>query len=129
MHDTLHSMREAGEDYQNPVYAVFRKENFFYRSTTCGFMATTDHQRLLVAPFQLIGIPQEGITYLLQSLQSVKISKVPLTQIYSIKLCFNCGGKKQKLCCVINRKVYGTDLNAQEQNLENLMAELQKWGN
>lgn len=129
MHSTLLPMLEADEEYQHPVYSLFSTGNIFYSATTFGFMATTNHQRLLVAHFKLTGIPQGNCAYSLQSLQSVKISKALLTPIHSIKLRFNIDGKMEKIDCTITQKVPRSDLDYQEQNLENLIAELRKWGN
>jgi len=130
MHAVLIPMLMEGEDYSCAVYVGFGAKHKFSHSAfniQYGYVAVTSFNRLLVAQFNVLGIMTEYGSFPLSSLSSLDIRRGTITKIYKMKMTFNIDGKEQKLRFNASPKVFMTNLKDQEQNLNGLMDELQKW--
>lgn len=125
------SLDVFGENYKYPVYAsVYCQSSFFsrYRANT-GFSAVTDDGRLLVVEYSAFGISEKEYIFSEHDLKSIKIKKLALMPVYSVKAVFKIDRKTIKLYMVVSLKVVGIDFPEQTENVENFIETLKEWQN
>ncbi len=131
MHAYLQKTCVQGETYKYPIYGIMKNTSFWasrYNNQNCCYVALSDYRRLLFAEFTMLtGTPVRMGALGFDDLVSAKVKKNIVGQ-YVFKLEFIINGKKQKFTFQAAKKVYGTDLNEQEQNLMGLVEYFEKYG-
>lgn len=116
------------ENYKYPVYSSMScRSGFFSRyRTDFGFIAVTDDDRLLVVEYLPFGTDK---SYILSAcnLKKLKIKKLKLMPVYSVKTVFKCDGKTIKFDMSVSLKVAGCQFSEQEENALNLIETLKNW--
>jgi len=120
MHASLKKAGFEGETYTCPIYGIVKNNSFFasrYNNQNCCYVAISDYKRLLFVEFAMLtGAPIRMGALGFDDLISAKVAKNIIGQ-YKFTFVFNINGKKQKFIIRAAKKVYGTDLDEQEQNL------------
>ncbi|MBQ8904533.1 MAG: hypothetical protein IJY73_09680 [Oscillospiraceae bacterium] len=131
MHQYLKQACVQGETYKYPIYCMIKNTDFWvsrYDSQRSCYLALSDYRRLLFVEFTMLtGTPVRMGALGFDDLVSAKVKKNIVGQ-YVFKLEFIINGKKQKFTFQAAKKVYGTDLDEQEQNLMGLVECFEKYG-
>lgn len=125
------SLDRFGENYKYPVFAsIYCRSGFFsrYRAKT-GFLAVTDDDRLLVVEYSALGISENEYIFSPQDLKNLKIKKLALMNVHSIKAVFVVGRKKIRLDIAVSEKVGGGNFPEQPENYVNIIETLKSWQN
>ena len=115
-------LKNPDEEIKNPIYARVKRTKFFTTASTQyedGFVASTSGYDLIIVQFDIFGKSQVS-RYPLMSLKKVKVTPF-IVGTCTIKLTFLIEGKKKKVGFAAAKKVYTTDLDSQEENLEGLI--------
>ena len=124
------SLDGFGENYKYPVFAsIYCRSSFFsrYRAKS-GFVAVTDNGKILVAEYSVLGTEQKYI-FSVNDLKRIKIKKLALMPIYSIKSVFKIERKTINLDMAVSLKVAGGNFPEQAENAVNLIGTLGNWIN
>ena len=131
MHEYLKKAGFEGETYTCPIYGIVKNNSFWatqYNNQNCCYIALSDYKRLLFVEFTMLtGTPLRMGALGFDDIVSAKVKKNIFGQ-YKFTFVFNINGKKQKFIIHAAKKVYGTDLYEQEQNLMELVQFFEKIG-
>ncbi len=131
MHEYLRKAGVQGETYKFPIYCIIKNTSFWaslYDSQRCCYLALSDYRRLLFVEFTMLtGSPVQMGALGFDDILSANVKKTIFGQ-YKLVFVFSINGKKQKFTFQAAKKVYGTDLNEQEQNLMGLVEYFEKYG-
>ncbi len=125
----------AGEPYNYPLYVSVQNKGKFLSSASdihSGYAALTVGGSILIADFNMMDImtgssEPDLIVLPLENVTSMKISKMPLVNIYKIRIKLTYNGKKYDYVISAADKVRCTDLDEQKQNLEGFMEALRQF--
>ena len=131
MHTYLRNAGVQGEPYKYPVYCTIENKSFFsnaYNHYRGCFLALSDYRRLLFVECNTLTCEPIRMGALgFDDIISADVKKTIFGQ-YEFILEFLINGKKQKFTFQAAKKVYGTDLYEQEQNLMGLVEYFEKYG-
>lgn len=130
MQRVLSAMLTPNETYYSPLYVGYgnsRRLTGTAMNNRYGFVAITNQQRFLVTQFNMFGELLEQFSFPLQSICGLKIHKIPLTSMHSIRIKFRLEDRVKELRVKVSEKVHLSDLKYQEENIEQLISALEMW--
>ena len=127
MDESLQALCLPDEKYNHAVYGKVGQISNLSMSVSnnlYGFVAITNMQRLLIAKFNMLGIPMGSMSIPLKSIKSMKVDKTIFGQ-NCVKMVIDNQGKDVKLNCTFANKVYAMGISDQKEKLDELIKEIE----
>ena len=123
------SLDGFGENYKYPVFAsIYCQSSFFSRyNAKAGFLAVADYDKLLVVEYSNFGTSEKKYIFSAHDLKNLKIKKLKVNSVYSVKSVFKVERKTIKLDIVVAEKVQSEDFPEQPENYINFIETLKNW--
>lgn len=127
MHSSLQALCLQGEEYYHAVYGKVGQSSSLSMSVAnnlYGFVAITNRQRLLIAKFNMLGLPMGNMSIPLKLIKSMEVSKTIFGQ-NCVKLVIDNQGKDNKVQFTFANNVYGMGIPDQKENLDQLIKKIE----